>query len=47
VATSRVGAVMRAAGASCLVTRDVASVDAQNKMSSKSGKDIVEGREKV
>jgi hypothetical protein len=47
VATSRVGAVMRVAGASCLVTRDVASADAQNKMSSKSGKDIVEGREKV
>jgi hypothetical protein len=38
---------MRVAGASCLTMRDAASVDAQNKMSSKSGKDIVEGREKV
>jgi hypothetical protein len=47
VAMSRVGAVMRATGASCLAMRDAASADAQNKMSSKSSKDIVEGREKV
>jgi hypothetical protein len=47
VAMSRAGAVMRVAGASCLMMRDVASADVQNKMSSKSGKDIVEGREKV
>jgi hypothetical protein len=47
VATSRAGAVMRVAGVSCLVTKDAASTDAQNKMSSKSSKDIVECREKV
>jgi hypothetical protein len=47
VAMSRAGAVMRAVGASCLTMRDATSADAQNKMSSKSGKDIVEGREKV
>jgi hypothetical protein len=47
VAMSRVGEVMRAMGESCLAIRDAASADAQNKMSSKSGKDIVEGREKV
>ena len=47
MAASRTGMATRAAGASCLTRKEAARAEAQNEISSKSDKDIVEGGEKV
>jgi hypothetical protein len=45
--TTRVGVLTKAAGAKDLMWREARSAQAQNKVSSNSDKDIVEGREQV